>query len=240
MGNFTRLITLIFVLSVLMVTPTLGASAPVIYDVKSDYNAMTLTVIGQNLGSTSGTVTLGGTPLTVNSWSPSAIVAQIPQGTSPGSYSLVVTGPRRGDLSATAEVTIGELNIQGTYSFTGQASGLSLARRFQLSSLIPIVNGYVCFCNVQHDRALRPSVVTGTGTLSGQGYPPPLARSMYLGILGDSGSTNYTEQFTYTVGTDGIITIPGSLAHGDISHGAPYRPYVGGIPDHSHRYDLDG
>jgi hypothetical protein len=71
-----------------------AAGLPIIIHTESDYDNMLLTIYGSNFGNNLGTVNLGSTPLFVQAWTQSQIVAQLPLVVS-GSYLLTVTVPTR-------------------------------------------------------------------------------------------------------------------------------------------------
>src|SRR5262245_5628533 len=92
------------------------SNAPAVNNAAADFTKApaTLTINGLNLGNTKPTIALGGAALTVESFSPTKIVADLPAGTTPGSYHLVVTNNDNQSKSSTAlDVTIGTAGPQG-------------------------------------------------------------------------------------------------------------------------------
>jgi hypothetical protein len=92
-------------------------TAPVILNVTANLAPPpgTLTIVGQNFGSVQPTVTLGGTALTVESFTATTAVADLPAGLVLGtSYALVVTN-NQAQLKATAtlDVTLGPTGPAG-------------------------------------------------------------------------------------------------------------------------------
>ena len=86
----------------------------------TDYTNLLLNISGSNFGSQVGTVKLGGSTLTVVSWSAGRIVANLPATTVPGMYLLVVT-IKPLPLIAVADVTLGAVGPQGVVGPQGPA-----------------------------------------------------------------------------------------------------------------------
>ena len=81
---------------------------------KTNVSSNSLLIYGQNFGTKMGTVRLGDTLLTVQTWSQQEIDAVLPSPTDPGSYLLVVTLPTRPiPLIAALGVTLGGQGLQG-------------------------------------------------------------------------------------------------------------------------------
>jgi hypothetical protein len=79
---------------------------PVILKAQADPETGLLTILGENFGTTPDSVSLGGTPLNVVSWTPEEIIAQSPDGgITPGTYLLRVYGGK-GSASVDMAVTI--------------------------------------------------------------------------------------------------------------------------------------
>ena len=81
----------------------------------------TITIFGENFGTVSPVVTFGGMPLSVTTFSQTAITAGLPNKIKPGSYNLVVVAgpgtPRIGQLG----VTIGNTGAAGPQGSVGPA-----------------------------------------------------------------------------------------------------------------------
>jgi hypothetical protein len=108
----------IIVLLALMATPAVvfghTADFPVIMETVADYDHLLLYVSGQYFGTKIGTITLGGTQLTVQTWSQNQIVAIVPTSVGPGSYQLIVTVPAKHiPLTAFMDVTLWDEGPQG-------------------------------------------------------------------------------------------------------------------------------
>ena len=76
-------------------TVTLVPAAPVVYSVSAPNGVAvgnSVTINGANFGSSQGAVAFNGTPMTVVSWSATAIVAQVPAGATAGYITVVVSG----------------------------------------------------------------------------------------------------------------------------------------------------
>jgi hypothetical protein len=117
MRKSIRSLSFIIVLSALLITPAMysaqAAGLPIIIHTESDYDNMLLTIYGSNFGNNLGTVNLGSTPLFVQTWTQSQIVAQLPLVVS-GSYLLTVTVPTRLiPLIAALGITLGADGEQG-------------------------------------------------------------------------------------------------------------------------------
>ena len=112
-----RLLAFIIVVSAFLIAPAMdsahSAGLPIIIHTESDYQNMLLTIYGSNFGTNLGTVNLGSTPLFVQTWTQSQIVAQLPLVVS-GSYLLTVTVPTRLiPLIAALGITLGADGEQG-------------------------------------------------------------------------------------------------------------------------------
>jgi hypothetical protein len=82
-------------------------AAPVINNAQIDLSAQTVTISGTGFGTARPTVNLSTTPLTVASFSPTAIKATLPTAVNVGSYALVVTSNSPPVSSGVIDVTIG-------------------------------------------------------------------------------------------------------------------------------------
>src|SRR5215472_13063841 len=86
----------------------------VIDSAQANLSTNTIAISGRNFGDQEPVVDLNATPLTVTSFTPTTIKANLPVGLVPGSYHLVVVArgsvPRFGLL----DVTIGNIGPQGT------------------------------------------------------------------------------------------------------------------------------
>ena len=118
-----------------MAAPATVEAAPVITGAYLDLAAGTLSVEGTQLGSGMPTVTLGGTPLVVQTFSPTWIVAALPGGLDEGSYLLVIRTSEgktvRFEVTADRESTV-------TYA-AASGSGLNPTSVLQfLSAPVPL------------------------------------------------------------------------------------------------------
>jgi hypothetical protein len=112
-----RSLAFIIIASTLLIAPATdsahSAGLPIILHTESDYDNMLLTIYGSNFGTSLGTVNLGSTPLFVQTWTQSQIVAQLPLVVS-GSYLLTVTVPTRLiPLIAALGINLGGDGLQG-------------------------------------------------------------------------------------------------------------------------------
>lgn len=117
MRKCIRSLAFIIILSTLLIAPAMdsahAAGLPIIMHTESDYENMLLTIYGSNFGNNLGAVNLGSTPLFVQNWTQSQIVAQLPLVVS-GSYLLTVTVPTRLiPLIAALGITLGGDGLQG-------------------------------------------------------------------------------------------------------------------------------
>jgi hypothetical protein len=114
------------VLSAMLVSPALvfGQGSPVIKYTTTNYTTMVLNVFGSNFGTTTGTVTLGGSALTVQTWAATQIVVTLPSIT-PGTYLLSVSLPKGSHPTATLAVTLGASGPPGPAGPQG-IQGLSI------------------------------------------------------------------------------------------------------------------
>ena len=80
--------------------PVISSAAP-----NLAVNPPTLTIYGHNFGAVQPTVTLGGTPLTIQSFTQLVVVATLRAGANQGSYPLVLVNNL--GLSVTFDVTLG-------------------------------------------------------------------------------------------------------------------------------------
>lgn len=128
-------IATIIMLSALMVTPAIvlaqyNRSSPVITHAEIDYSTMTIYVYGSDFGTRKPTMMLGDTQLTLLSWQPEWVSAQLPSGIDPGSYNLTLFCTSRhhhrtteASLSVAIEVDSqqGQLGPAGPMGLTGPA-----------------------------------------------------------------------------------------------------------------------
>jgi hypothetical protein len=101
------------------------ANSPINYSVMANFavSPATLTIAGQNFGSIQPSVTLGGTPHPVVTFSPTSVVADLPPSLIVGvSYALVLAN-NQAQLKATAslDVTLGPVGPAGATGATGLA-----------------------------------------------------------------------------------------------------------------------
>jgi hypothetical protein len=73
-----KMLTLATILAFVLAPPAMSQGIPVINEETTDYTHLLLNISGSNFGTKVGTVTLGGSSLTVVSWSASKIVANLP------------------------------------------------------------------------------------------------------------------------------------------------------------------
>ena len=100
----------------IVVTAGTAFGQPVISSAAANFlvNPPVLTITGKNFGAVAPSVTLGGTPLTVQSFTPSMAVATLPTGTNSGSYQVVLVNNERPlHPSATFDVTLGAAGPAG-------------------------------------------------------------------------------------------------------------------------------
>lgn len=110
---FPLLIAMV-VFATLAMTVQADAQIPTISYTTTNYATMSLNVYGSSFGTSIGTVTLGPTKLTVQTWANGEIVATIPSTITPGSYVLIVTTPTKPlPLLALSVVTLGTTGPQG-------------------------------------------------------------------------------------------------------------------------------
>jgi hypothetical protein len=95
MSRTSKWMVFIMVLSALAVTPATvfaeyGRRSPIITHAEIDYSKMVLYVYGSDFGTRKPIVKLGDTQLTLLSWQPEVISAQLPLDIAPGSYNLTL------------------------------------------------------------------------------------------------------------------------------------------------------
>jgi len=86
---------------------------PSITSAQPNLSTNTIAISGTGFGSVRPTVNLSTTPLTVTSFSPTAITATLPTGLNAGTYALVVTSNSPPTSSAVLDVTIGAVGPAG-------------------------------------------------------------------------------------------------------------------------------
>ena len=121
MKTMSRWTALMIALSALMVMPAIAFGAvPSIEGVSVDYSKSLCYVYGDNFGTKAGTVTIGGTLLTVKTWAATEVIAALPSGVVPGSYLISVT-TKAGVQSANFDATLGNVGPPGPQGPAGPA-----------------------------------------------------------------------------------------------------------------------
>lgn len=118
MKNTRRaLFPLVLILASLLTTQAAHAAAPAIVSAVANFQTSQLTITGSNFGAAAPKVTLDGNALQVVSYSETAVVATLLNGTNPGAYLLTLTtasGPK-----VSFDVTLGTTGPQGPQGLQG-------------------------------------------------------------------------------------------------------------------------
>jgi hypothetical protein len=190
MKPITKRVALVLFLSTVIFTPAMVFGQitfpgfPTITETLPNYTTNTLAIVGTGFDTTTGTVSLSGTELLIESWNATLIVAALPTIIVPGSYTLTVSVPVRfgPPLSATFDVTLGAVGPQGPQGPTGPAGP-------------PGATGAT-----GPQGPPGPTGATGgTGPTGSQGPPGPTGATGATGATGPQGPPGLTTGITAVV-----------------------------------------
>src|ERR1700693_5286007 len=85
----------------------------VIYNARADLLAKTIAISGKNFGDLPPVINLGETSLQITSFTPTTLVAKLPEDLPSGSYRLVVFAGGRSPRFGSLDVTVGDTGPQG-------------------------------------------------------------------------------------------------------------------------------